>query len=444
MNIRRLGILFIVLISICNTVHSQSYTQIVNELQGMLKEYDVYISDRVANGYRSSSTSSASVTYNPPMLTVQITRSSNSYNSNSFTIRAQFDVLKSRFVKGDQFKWNGYWSEGSEKSGLTVISESGVTIQYLNTGKKELTEQLYFSGNDIVTRRINNALLQLQSLSKENKVEKSAPHMFDDAELVIDSITFTDPDGDNKLAPGETGCILVSVSNKNNNDATNIDCIINEDGSSESFVYENYHSLNLLRGSQSHIISIPIKASNDIDNSSYKFNISVKYKGKLLKNSSIDINTYNKQKQVKQPQKVQTASGSTTQPKYRTIKMKKMSGNTYQLSCKVNGLPMNFILDTGASSVTLSKKYAQFMMKNGYLTKNDIKNKQTYQTADGNLSVGTIVTIKKIEIGGIPLYNVEAAIINSNDAPLLLGQSALSKLGKIQIDFNTSVLTIIK
>ena len=124
--------------------------------------------------------------------------------------------------------------------------------------------------------------------------------------------------------------------------------------------------------------------------------------------------------------------------------MKKMSGNTYQLSCKVNGLPMNFILDTGASSVTLSKKYAQFMMKNGYLTKNDIKNKQTYQTADGNLSVGTIVTIKKIEIGGIPLYNVEAAIINSNDAPLLLGQSALSKLGKIQIDFNTSVLTIIK
>jgi hypothetical protein len=38
----------------------------------------------------------------------------------------------------------------------------------------------------------------------------------------------------------------------------------------------------------------------------------------------------------------------------------------------------------------------------------------------------------------------EASIINSDSAPLLLGQSALSRLGKIQIDYQNSTLTIIR
>lgn len=52
--------------------------------------------------------------------------------------------------------------------------------------------------------------------------------------------------------------------------------------------------------------------------------------------------------------------------------------------------------------------------------------------------------LKKIEISGLVLYNVNASIINNDNAPLLLGQSALSKLGKIQIDYNNSTLTIIR
>ena len=124
--------------------------------------------------------------------------------------------------------------------------------------------------------------------------------------------------------------------------------------------------------------------------------------------------------------------------------MQKMEGNTYMLPCKVNGLPINFIFDTGASSVTLSKKQANFMLKNGYLKRSNIRGKQNYQTANGSISTGTVITIEKIVIGGVPLYNVEATIIDNDNAPLLLGQSALSKLGKIQIDYKKSTLTIIK
>ena len=56
----------------------------------------------------------------------------------------------------------------------------------------------------------------------------------------------------------------------------------------------------------------------------------------------------------------------------------------------------------------------------------------------------TIVNLKKIEINGLLISNVEAAIIDSDSAPLLLGQSALNRLGKVQIDFKNSTLTLIR
>ena len=42
------------------------------------------------------------------------------------------------------------------------------------------------------------------------------------------------------------------------------------------------------------------------------------------------------------------------------------------------------------------------------------------------------------------LYNVSASISNSLEAPMLLGQNALSKLGKISIDYNYGILCVEK
>ena len=47
-------------------------------------------------------------------------------------------------------------------------------------------------------------------------------------------------------------------------------------------------------------------------------------------------------------------------------------------------------------------------------------------------------------IGDIVLKNVDAAISHTTNAPLLLRQSAISRLGTIQVDPNTHVLTIVK
>lgn len=44
-------------------------------------------------------------------------------------------------------------------------------------------------------------------------------------------------------------------------------------------------------------------------------------------------------------------------------------GSLYYIPCKVNGLNMKFIFDSGASNVTISLTEALFMLKNNYLTK---------------------------------------------------------------------------
>lgn len=126
------------------------------------------------------------------------------------------------------------------------------------------------------------------------------------------------------------------------------------------------------------------------------------------------------------------------------IQMSKMFGGTYEIPCTVNGLKLNFIFDTGASDVTISLTEALFMFKNGYLNEEDIIGSEYYSIANGDIAEGTIIRIKEIKFGGITLYNVKASIIHHNDAPLLLGQSVISRLGKILIDPQNSTLTIIK
>jgi hypothetical protein len=123
------------------------------------------------------------------------------------------------------------------------------------------------------------------------------------------------------------------------------------------------------------------------------------------------------------------------------IKMEREGGVSI-IACKVNSIPMSFVFDTGASDVTISLTEANFMFKNGYLSKNDITGVSNYSDANGGISEGININLREIEIQGLKLYNVEASIVKNMDAPLLLGQSAISKLGNIQINLNDNTLTI--
>lgn len=113
-----------------------------------------------------------------------------------------------------------------------------------------------------------------------------------------------------------------------------------------------------------------------------------------------------------------------------------------KVKCAINGLPLHFIFDTGATDVSISSLEATFMAKNDFLSSSDIIGKQNYQTADGNITEGTVINLKDVKLGSLHLNNIKASVVRNQAAPLLLGQSVLSKLGKIEIDNTKKVLRI--
>ena len=124
------------------------------------------------------------------------------------------------------------------------------------------------------------------------------------------------------------------------------------------------------------------------------------------------------------------------------VPITRKAGGTFNVDCSVNGLALNMIFDTGASDVSISKVEADFMLKNNYLSKDDIKGKQYYQTADGGISEGTVITLKEVRIGDAVLHNVDASVVKSQKAPLLLGESVLQKFGTFTVDNINSKLII--
>ena len=121
------------------------------------------------------------------------------------------------------------------------------------------------------------------------------------------------------------------------------------------------------------------------------------------------------------------------------IKMKKING-VYQIPIIVNGVLMYFIFDTGASLISISNVEANYLFKQGKLTNEDVIGKANFSDANGDISEGTIIKLKEITIGNKTIYNIEASVVNNSIAPLLFGQSALEKFGKISIDYNKGEL----
>lgn len=128
--------------------------------------------------------------------------------------------------------------------------------------------------------------------------------------------------------------------------------------------------------------------------------------------------------------------------KITEVPITRRAGGTFNVDCSVNGLALNMIFDTGASDVTISKVEADFMLKNNYLNREDIKGKKYYQIADGGIAEGTVITLKEVKIGDAVLHNVDASVVKSQKAPLLLGESVLQKFGTFTVDNINSKLII--
>jgi aspartyl protease family protein len=122
------------------------------------------------------------------------------------------------------------------------------------------------------------------------------------------------------------------------------------------------------------------------------------------------------------------------------VKIRKADG-VWEIPTEINGVQMYFVFDTGAGLISISDAEALFLIKQGSLTRDDILGSANFYDANGDISEGTIINLKSVRIGSRLLENVEASVVHNLKAPLLMGQSALEKFGKISIDYGREEIT---
>ena len=120
----------------------------------------------------------------------------------------------------------------------------------------------------------------------------------------------------------------------------------------------------------------------------------------------------------------------------QTVITMERSGGVYMIPCIVNGVGMKMVFDTGASDVTISIEKAKELLSQGKLNQDDFLGAGQSLTASGDVVDHLEINLKTIQIGGQVLKNTRAVIISGQNAPLLLGLSAIQKLGKIILDGN--------
>ncbi|WP_218916572.1 retropepsin-like aspartic protease family protein [Cellulophaga algicola] len=113
----------------------------------------------------------------------------------------------------------------------------------------------------------------------------------------------------------------------------------------------------------------------------------------------------------------------------------------FEVPITVNGTLMNFIFDTGASSISISSTEAMFLYKQGTISDDDILGSIFFQDATGAVYEGTQILLKSVKIGTREIHNVKASVVHNLEAPLLLGQSALGEFGKVTIDYNENIIS---
>lgn len=145
--------------------------------------------------------------------------------------------------------------------------------------------------------------------------------------------------------------------------------------------------------------------------------------------------TINEEIKVREEPKVEPTVHAPETGQENFVKLKK-NGGVYEMVAEINGIPKIFIYDTGASNIVISLKELRQLIENETISEDDIIGEIQSIVADGSVVNGLEINLKSVKIGNKTLNNVEAIVLESADTPLLLGQTALSRFGKVTVDNN--------
>jgi predicted aspartyl protease len=124
----------------------------------------------------------------------------------------------------------------------------------------------------------------------------------------------------------------------------------------------------------------------------------------------------------------------------------RLSGNSYIVPVLINGhIWRDFMIDTGASDVSIPADVATTLMRAGTITKEDIGGERNYVLADGATVKGTQFRIHSLQVGegdnAVIAQNVDGSV-SGPQGSLLLGQSFLRRFRSTTIDHVNSLLII--
>ena len=115
------------------------------------------------------------------------------------------------------------------------------------------------------------------------------------------------------------------------------------------------------------------------------------------------------------------------------VRMKSESG-TFSVPAMINGaITLDFVIDSGASDVSVPADVVLTLMRTGTLVEADFLGSKTYVLADGTRVPSNTFRIKSLKIGDVILNNVLGSVANVRGS-LLLGQSFLSRFPSWSID----------
>jgi clan AA aspartic protease (TIGR02281 family) len=115
-------------------------------------------------------------------------------------------------------------------------------------------------------------------------------------------------------------------------------------------------------------------------------------------------------------------------------------GGSLQVDAMVNDQPVRFLVDSGATGVTLPQPVADRLFRAGALSVGDFKTTVETTLADGSHRTTQGYLLRAITVGGITVRNVPAFVGGNGDP--LLGLSFLSRLSSWSIDNKRNMLVM--
>ena len=123
------------------------------------------------------------------------------------------------------------------------------------------------------------------------------------------------------------------------------------------------------------------------------------------------------------------------------IRLEPLNG-VYVVPGTINGVvSAKFLIDTGASLVGVPAGLVKSLVDSGFIAQTDFLGERTFRIANGSTIQAQALRLKSLQVGNVVVEDIEASVLPEN-APLLLGQSFLTRLKSWSMDTTAHTLTI--